>query len=188
MKPLFLVFVLVFFVGHAQAQSSWPGYYITLKNDTVKAQIKVKKASSGDFNEEVEIVDEAKGLIRFLPTEVNGYGYWSGRYKYAFVSKPVKNGEIKFLSPAYVGPKSALYLYGTFATGGTFPSKKVFYTFEKSGNYLFLRNILNNSFRSELKEFYKDSAIAQQLIDTKFRYWLELDKDLVELMQKVNLN
>lgn len=192
MIRIFLALLLVFPIYRANAQSSFIGYYITQKNDTVKAQIKVKKGMLGqisnDFNEEVEVIDSVKGVIKFLPEDIKGYGFSSNRYKYVFVSKPVKSGAKKFLSPLYIGAKSSLYLYGIQSTGGAIPSKQVFYTFEKSDNvYLFLRNILNDKFRSQLREFYKDIPVAQQFIDTNFRYWLNLDKDLIELLQKVNI-
>ncbi len=191
MKSFFMALVLLLTIGYAKAQSSLPGYYITQNNDTVKAQIKVKKGMFGqkanDFNEEVEIADEAKGLIKFLPADIHGYGFYADGKKYVFVSKPIKDGTIKFLSPIYTGPQSSLYMYGIQTTGGSFSSKQVFYTFEKPDNvYLFLKNILNNKFRSELKEFYKDNVAALQVIDAGFKYWLDLDKDLLALLIKAN--
>ncbi|MEE1944529.1 hypothetical protein VRU48_05375 [Pedobacter sp. KR3-3] len=191
MKPFLMAFALLLSIGYAKAQSSLPGYYITPNNDTVKAQIKVKKGMFGqktnDFNEEVEVADEAKGIIKFLPADIHGYGFFADGKKYVFVSKPIKDGTKKFLSPVYIGPQSSLYLYGIQTTGSTFSSKQVFYTFEKPDNaYLFLRNTLNNKFRSDLKEFYKDNTAALQVIDARFKYWLDLDKDLLALMIKAN--
>lgn len=127
-------------------------------------------------------------MIKYFPGDINGYGFSYNGRKYVFASKPIKNWEKKFLSPLYSGPKSSLYVYGLLTTGGGVASKQFFYTFEKPGNtYLFLRNILNKQFRSEVKEFYKDNAIVMQIIDAKLRYWLDLDKDLVEILQKANM-
>lgn len=192
MKPLLLTLILSLFAYHANAQSFAPGYYITQANDTVPAQIKLKKGvfgpSTNDLTDEVEIIDSIKGSRKYLPEDINGYGFSHKGRKYILTSKPVKNGQKKFLSPLYIGPKSSLYLHGTFTTGGTYASKQVFYTFEKSDNtYLFLKNILNKNFRSQVKEFYKDSPEVMQIIDTKLKYWLELDQDLVEILKRANL-
>ncbi|WP_199141232.1 hypothetical protein [Pedobacter sp. ASV12] len=191
MKLFFVAFVLLLIIGDAKAQSALPGYYITQNNDTVKAQIKVKKGFFGqktnDFNEEVEVVDDAKGTIKFLPADIHGYGFFADGKQYAFVSKPIKDGTKKFLSPIYTGPQSSLYMYGIQTAGGTFSTKQVFYTFEKPDQaFLFLKNMLNNKFRADLKEFYKDNAAALQVIDARFKYWLDLDKDLMALLIKAN--
>ncbi|ASZ12490.1 hypothetical protein KTO58_12135 [Chitinophaga pendula] len=192
MKPILLGFILSFFLYYANAQSFAPGYYITPTRDTVTAQIKIKKGAFGqstnDFIDEVEIIDSIKGAVKYLPEDINGYGFTYKGRRYIFASKPIKNGKRKFLSVLYIGSKSSLYLHGLVTTGGAYASKQVFYTFEKPGNtYLFLKNILNNNFRSQVKEFYKDSPGVMQIIDTKLRYWLELDQDLIEILRKANL-
>lgn len=194
MKLISFAFILALLVHRADAQSLASGYYITQKSDTLASQIKLKKGLFGqisnDFTKEVEVIDSVKGTIKFLPEDIKGYGFLYEGRKYAFMSKPIKNGPKRFLAPFFAGPKSSLYLYGIQTAGGglAMPSKQVFYTFEKSdGTCLFLRNILNNNFRNQLKEFYKDNTVVQQLVDTKFRYWLDLDKDLLELLRKVNI-
>lgn len=193
MKHISWVFIFICSAYYANAQSTLPGYYISLDNDTITSQIRIKKGMAGqltnDFTEKVEVADSLKGLIKFLPEDIKGYGFSYNGHQYAFASKPVKDGSKKFLSPLYIGPRSSLYVYGSQTTGGvSVSSKQVYYTFEKSDNTcLFLRNILNNKFRSQLKEFYKDNAAVQQLIDTKLRYWLDLDKDLIEIMRKANM-
>lgn len=193
MKRISWVFIFICLAYYANAQSSLQGYYISLGNDTIASQIRVKKGIAGqltnDFTEKVEVVDSLKGLIKFLPEDIKGYGFSYNGHQYVFASKPVKDGSKKFLSPLYLGARSSLYVYGNQTIGAvSASSKQVYYTFEKSDNtYLFLRNILNNKFRSQLKEFYKDNAAVQQLIDTKLRYWLDLDKDLIEIMRKANM-
>jgi hypothetical protein len=193
MKPSVFVFVLCFLFAEAYTQSTAPGYYITKENDTVAAQIKIKKGVLGqitdDFIEEVVIVDSLKGSQKFAPADIKGYGIELKAGRYVFVSKPVKDGSIKFLSPMFIGKQSSLYKYGIFTPGyGTaFPSQKTFYTFERAdGTFLFLKNILNKNFKIQVKDFYKDHPEVQPLIDTKLKYWLELEKDLKEILQAVN--
>ncbi|RAJ76658.1 hypothetical protein CLV59_108178 [Chitinophaga dinghuensis] len=192
MRYLSLVFILSLLTTYSKGQSVASGYYLTQANDTVSAQIKIRKGVSGqainDFSDEIEIVDSLKGFIKYHPEEINGFGFLYKGQHYRFISKPIKNGNKKFLSPIFTGPKSSLYVYGTQTIGGTYSSKQVFYTLEKPGNnYLFLKNILNNKFRNEVKEFYKDTPAVMQIIDTKLKYWLDLDKDLMEILRKANM-
>ena len=193
MRHFILTFIFILSIVVVNSQSATLGYYITHKNDTITTQIKIRKGAFGqitnDFIKEVEIVDSIKGSKKFAPDDIKGYGFPYNGYQYVFVSKPIKDGSYKFLTPLFVGPKSSLYLYGIRASGGGYglPSQQVFYTFEKSdGTYLFLRNILNKKFKSQLKEFYKYSHKTEQLIDAKLQYWLDLEKDLTEILRTFN--
>ena len=193
MKPSIFIFILFLLFSEVHSQSTAPGYYITKENDTVAAQIKIKKGVLGqitdDFIEEVVIVDSLKGSQKFTPADIKGYGIALKAGRYVFVSKPVKDGSIKFLYPMFIGKQSSLYKYGIFTPGyGTaLPSQKTFYTFERAdGTFLFLRNIVNKKFKIQVKEFYKDHPEVQPLIDTKLKYWLELEKDLKEILAAVN--
>jgi hypothetical protein len=193
MKQFILMTIALLSIANAQAQSTAPGYYITQKNDTVITQIKIRKGAFGqttnDFIKKVEVVDSLNNTKKFTPNDIKGYGFSHNGYKYVFVSKPTKDGSIKFLAPVYEGPNASLYQYGTYTSGnGTaFASQKVFYTFEKPDNqYLFLQNVLVKKSKKQLKEFFKDFPELQQLIDTKLRYWLEINKDIYEIMQVAN--
>jgi hypothetical protein len=193
MKPSIIILLMFFLFPDVYSQSTAPGYYITRENDTIAAQIKIKKGVLGqitdDFIEEVVIVDSLKGSQKFTPADIKGYGISLKAGRYVFMSKPVNDGSIKFLYPMFIGKQSSLYKYGIFTPGyGTaFPSQKTFYTFEKAdGTFLFLRNIVNKKFKTQVKEFYKDYPEAQPLIDAKLKYWLELEKDLKEILAAVN--
>ncbi|WP_315816177.1 hypothetical protein [Paraflavitalea speifideaquila] len=192
MKGISAALILLFSACYASGQTTAQGYYVTQANDTIAAQIKIKKGILGqqnnDLNEKVEVMDSIKGIIKYLPEDINAYGFLYKGHKYVFVSKPIKNGSRRFLAAFYIGTKSSLYYYGFHNTEGTFGSKQVFYTFERPGNtYLFLKNTVNKQFKSQVKEFYKDSPAVMEIIDSKLRYWLDLDKDLVEILQKANL-
>ncbi|WP_290792173.1 hypothetical protein [Flavihumibacter sp. UBA7668] len=78
-----------------------------------------------------------------------------------------------------MGSKSSLYQYGYYQSGGeALPSQQNFYTFEKAaGSFIFLKNILNKKFKAKLKEFYKNSPGVQEIIDSKLKYWLDLNTE-----------
>ncbi|MBC6491824.1 hypothetical protein ACFSQD_11130 [Flavihumibacter stibioxidans] len=177
----------------AEAQTTTPGYYINKQDNTIKTNIRIRKGVFGqttnDFLQEVEVMDSVKGSSKFSPDDIKSYGFSYDGKRYLFLSKPVKNGSNKFQSPLYIGPRSSLYLYGISSSGGgtNLPSQQAFYTFEKSdGSYLFLRDILNNKFRSQVKEFYKDNKEVQAIIDTKLKYWSDLKKDLRDILVAAN--
>jgi hypothetical protein len=173
------------------AQTKTMGYYITHTNDTVVTQIKFPKGFFGqnNFTNTIEVIDSLNVEKRFTPTDIKGYGYSNKGYNYTFISKPVKDGSYKFLSPVYIGPKASLYQYGTYTSGSGYalPSQQVFYTFEKPNDqYLFLVGRTTKMFKNELKIFFNEKSDVVQLIDTKLKYWLEMKKDLLEIMQTAN--
>jgi len=178
-------------IANIDAQSTTMGYYITNENDTVVTQIKFPKGFFGqnNFTNKIEVDDSINGTKRFAPGDIKGYGYSDHGYKYIFLSKPVKDGSSKFLSPVFIGPKASLYQYGitTSGSGYALPSQQVFYTFEKPNNqYLFLVGRTTKAFKNKLKEFFNDDPDVQRLIDDRLKYWLEMKKDLLEIMQTVN--
>jgi hypothetical protein len=191
MKYFILTLATVFTIENINAQSKLMGYYITLENDTVVTNIKFPSGFFGqnNFTNLIEVVDNAEVKKRFTPADIKGYGYTDKGYKYRFLSKPVKDGSYKFLSPVFIGPKASLYQYATYTSGGGYSlaSQKVYYTFEKSnGKYLFLTARTTKAFRNELKEFFSEEPAVQQLIDEKLKYWLEMNKDLLEIMKAIN--
>lgn len=191
MKHFILTIVTVLTIVSINAQSITKGYYITQENDTVVTQIKFPKGLFGqnNFTNMIEVVDSLNAKKRFTPAEIKGYGFSAEGYKYVFLSKPVKDGSYKFLSPVFIGPKASLYQYGIYTSGSGYalPSQQVFYTFENPDNkYLFLVGRTTKKFKNELKEFFKDYPDVLRLIDNRLKYWLEMKKDLLEIMQTVN--
>ena len=191
MRYFILSFVSVFTIVNINAQTITSGYYITHENDTVVTQIKFPKGFFGqnNFTNMIEVADSVNAKKRFTPADIKGYGYSANGYKYIFLSKPVKDGSYKFLSPVFMGPKASLYQYSIYTSGSGYalPSQQVFYTFEKHDNkYLFLTGRTTKKFKNELKEFFNDDPVVQQLIDDRLKYWLEMKKDLLEIMQTVN--
>jgi hypothetical protein len=79
-------FILIFFCitcfGYAYAQTSAtaPGYYVTLKGDTVTTQIKLPKSLFGslDFSKflfKVEVMDSITGAEKFKPDDIKSFGF-----------------------------------------------------------------------------------------------------------------
>ena len=195
MKHYIILYSFLIVFTSSLAQKTVSGYYITKNNDTIETEIKIRKGVFGqitnDFTKSLQVIDSSNKTLEFTPDDIKGYGFTNEGINYLFISKPTKNGSNKFLAPVFIGSKSSLYQYGIFTqgSGGAFSSSQVFYTFEKADNtYLFLRNILNKKFKSELKEFYKDNFEVQQLIDSKFNYWLELNDDLLLTLNTYNKN
>ncbi len=187
----FLLFSLLLMYGKTYSQTTIDGYYVSQKDDTIATKIRIRKGAFGqltnDFLKELEIIDSQKGELKFTPSDIKSFGFSYEKNRRVYVSKPTKDGSHKFLFPAFVGHKSSLYLHGTQTTGSGLPTKQIFYTFEKAdGSYLFLTNMLNKKFRIAVKEFYKDSPQVQQVSDTKLNYWLDLDKDLIQILDAAN--
>ncbi|WP_026898324.1 hypothetical protein [Daejeonella oryzae] len=191
MKQYIMTIIAVFTIMNIYAQTKTLGYYITHENDTVVTQIKFPNGLLGqnNFTNLIEVVDSSNAQKRFTPVDIKGYGYSADGRKYVFLSKPVKDGSFRFLSPVFVGSKASLYQYGTSTSGSGYalPSQKIYYTFEKPDHrYLFLVGQTTKKFKNELKEFFKDDPDVLQLIDEKLKYWLEMKKDLLEIMQTAN--
>lgn len=191
MKYSILTIVLLLSVMSINAQSVTNGYYITKSNDTIVTQIKFPKGFFGqnNFTNMIEVVDSVNVTKRYTPDDIKGYGYIDGGYQYVFLSKPVKDGSYKFLTPVFIGPKASLYQYGVYTSGSGngLSSQHIYYTFEKADSkYLFLVGRTTKKFKNELKEFFKDDPEVLQLIDNKLKYWLEMKKDLLEIMKTAN--
>lgn len=192
MKYFILTIVTVQIILSINAQSIINGYYITQNNDTVATKIKFPKGFFGqnNFTNMIEVVDSIDDTKRFTPDDIKGYGFSADGYKYFFLSKPVKGGSYKFLTPVFIGSKASLYQHGIYTSGSGYAlsSQQLMYTFEKPNNkYLFLVGRTTKKFKNELKEFFKDDPNVLRLIDDRLKYWLEMKKDLLEIMQTANM-
>jgi hypothetical protein len=85
----------------------------------------------------------------------------------------------------FVGSKASLYQYATFTSvsGNALSSQEVFYTFEKPGNkYLFLVGRTTKKFKNDIKDFFENDPEVSRVIDERLKYWLDMKKDLLEIM------
>jgi hypothetical protein len=191
MKNYVFTLFCLFSTASLFAQNSIPGYYITLENDTVAAQLKFKKGafSSDDISDKIDFVTEDEGSRQFTPKEIKGFGFTDNDRDFFFISKPTKDGVNKFLTPIYIGPNASLYKYTTFSPGGGYalPNQNLYLTFEKPNeNYLFAIGRTTKPFREKLKEFFAENPEVLKLLDERLQYWTQMEQDLLEIMQMAN--
>jgi hypothetical protein len=188
------VFTILFLsFGSLFAQTAAPGYYITQTNDTISADFKIQKGIFGqirnDFTNEAIVIKNEEETLKFRPEDIKEYGFSLDGSSYKLFSKPVKKGGNKFLAPIFIGPKSSLYQYSisTSGSGTNLPSTQVFYTFEKAdGSSLLLGTMGPKKFKEALKDFFKDSPHVQNLVDERFKDYLNRNQDLKDMMREAN--
>lgn len=195
MKHCLLLFILLAATVITQAQETMPGYYITPQNDTVRVQIKVPKAklfnvvAFAKFTNEVEIVDSLNRTYKLAPEDSKGFAFIYNGIRYTLMSKPIKNGNYKFLQPIVSGKKAGVYQYSaTTGGGGGISNRMIYYTFENvKGEFVFLTNGATlNKFKEQLKKLYSDHAEVLPLIESKFQSRLNIENDFKEIVETVN--
>jgi hypothetical protein len=192
-------FILIFFCiacfgyAYAQTPATAPGYYVTMKDDTVTTQIKLPKSLFGslDFSKlifKVEVMDSINGAEKFKPDDIKCFGFVYKEENYRFFSKPaITLNNLRFIQPVILGPNTNLYQFQTVDQNGA--PLGVFYTFEKlDGSYTFLSTgLINlNKVKETLKEFYKENVAIQAFIDTKFQAKTAFNRDVITVVQEVN--
>ncbi len=192
MKKSISFLFLLFFFGIIYAQKTAPGYYIDKNNDTIKVQIKqnagiLGSATNDYFITLIEVKDDSGNFKKLKPEDIKAYGFEKDGISYRMFSKPSRHGKQKFLAPLVIGPRTSLYKYGIMTYGGAINYNQTFYTFENSdGEILILNNTMNKKLGAELKDFYKDYPEVHRLIDERFKYWLELEDDLIYVLERIN--
>jgi len=196
MKRYLLLFFLLSLIGHAYSQSpdDIPGYYVTHKNDTVKAQIELPKSFFNkqkviltEFLNKVEVMDSVKGTIKFKPGDIRSYGFTYNGTNYKFFSPSCSKGFNKFLQAIILGKKTNLYTFQTIDANG-YPLGAV-YTLEKPDGTCVFFNIVERRlsiYKEKLKEFYKDDLELQQLIDKKFQNKIFIERNIKEMVEAAN--
>ena len=85
-----------------------------------------------------------------------------------------------------------LYIFNVFFVLGCEEIKNVsycwtFYTFENAnGEIYFMINAMNKKLGADLKAFYKEYPEVHSFIDGRFKYWLNLETDLIALLTLIN--
>lgn len=193
MRHCTLLLLLVTLSSYSYSQTIVPGYYVTKKNDTLSAQLKMPKSIFGsvDFSKfalKVEVSDSISGTKKFKPEDIHCFGFIYTGETYSFFSKPtITPNNLRFLQPVILGPKTSLYQFQTVDQNGA--PLGTFYTFEKAdGTYTFLNTGIRSldTFKDTLKEFYKDNLPLQQLIISKFQTRMSIKNDIVEIVQAAN--
>ncbi|MBN7814031.1 hypothetical protein [Algoriphagus pacificus] len=193
LKHLILSWLLLTLAGYSFAQTTAPGYYITLNNDSIPAQIKMPKSVFGsvDFSKflfKVDVQDSNNSMKKFKPEDIKRFGFIYNDENFTLYSKPIfTETTLRFLQPTVLGEKSSLYQFQTYDQNGV--PLGIFYTLEKSdGTYAFLTTGLKSldKFKELLKEFYEENPDLLQLIDSRFTERKSVQADMVELVETAN--
>lgn len=178
-------YLLIFFCSFTKLYSKdVKEYIVTLKGDTVSAQIKVP---GGLFrynaNKKVIIIDNT-GEKTLTPGDIRGYGCNYKLKDHVYTTRPIKNGSSYFLEPVIIGQKISLYEYAESDPKNT----QYFYTFEKTGGtYVFLTNYSAlATFKEKLKLLFQENAEIQKLIDKKFEERRHIQDEIAEILNAVN--
>lgn len=198
LKGKFNLLMLVLLSTHisvlAQEPATIPGYVITRQDDSIDVQIKLPKSKIwgnivlSKFLEEVEIAGSAGSSKTYKPGDIIGFGFIYQGLRYRLLSKPIKNGSLKFLQPVVTGKNTSMYQFARSSSGGTINYAQTFYTLEKAdGSFAFLNNGATlNKFRETFKEFYANYSTVQPLIESKFQSRYLMMADAKEIMEAVN--
>ncbi len=193
MRHYILLILLFTLIGNSYSQTTVSGYYVTQKNDTLSAQIKMPKSIFGtvDFSKflfKVELVDSTSAAKTFKPKDIKSFWFVYNNQDYRFYSKPtITQNNLRFLQPLIIGQNTSLYQFSTVNQNGL--PLGTFYTFEKAdGTYTFLNTgILSlNLFKKTLLEFYKDNLELQALINSKFQSRMSVKNDILEIVHRAN--
>lgn len=192
-KKIVLSFLLLTLGGYSYSQTFVQGYYITLNNDSIPAQIKMPKSVFGgvDLSKlffKVEIEDSNSSTQKFNPKDINRFGFIYNEEDYVFYSKPMfVETSLRFVQPSVLGEKSSLYEYQTFDQNGA--PIGTFYTIEKNeGTFIFISTALKSldKFKETLKEGYQENPNLQLFIDSKFKDRKSIKSDIIEIVQAAN--
>ncbi len=176
--------LLIFSAGYAK---KFPGYVITLNNDTITLLIKVPGIITPSFGAKVEDVGTVDSLgtsKTYDSTAIKEFGYTRDSAVHIFKFRPIQNGRTYFLEEIIGGPRANIYQY-EFAFN---QSVEQFYTFEKpSGEFLFLKNYDKlETLREKLSAFYGDTPEIKEFIAKRFQGRGHIQKDISEILNKVN--
>ena len=190
---ILVVTVLILFSNsYAQTQTYVSGYYVTLKNDTVHAQIKLptsffsRNIMLEELLRKVVISDSAKRTNVLKPGDIKCFGFFYNGTAYQFFSPSCSKNFHRFLQAIILGPNTNLYSFQTEDANRNFLG--AVYTFEKADGSCIFFNTAERQlelFKKKLISFYNNPEI-QALIDTRFKSRNDLQHDFVEIVQAVN--
>ncbi|WP_139316506.1 hypothetical protein [Algoriphagus marinus] len=192
-RNFILLFLFFTFCNYSFAQTTAPGYYISLSNDSIPIQIKMPKSVFGsvDFSKflfKVEVQDSNNNLKKFKPEDIKRFGFIYNGEVFSLFSKPIfTETTLRFLEPTVLGEKSSLYQFQTYDQNGA--PLGTFYTLEKNdGTFAFVTTGLKSldKFKNLLKEFYQESPDLLQLIDSRFKERKSIQADMIELVEAAN--
>ena len=182
-----LSLLLLMKVSFAEAQHN--GYYITLQHDTVPASIIVKRDVFGPYSffslfKEVKIENNNGEALVYKPGDIHSFYVETYLGNYLFYTKPLKNGQLRFLETVALSSKANLYGYrgGSLNSGGGITA----YTLERAdGTFEFLENELFVKARKKLIVFFKDEPSILAHLEKLFKQPGFEHRDLQKLFKKI---
>jgi hypothetical protein len=190
-----ILFVLLGLCAPAYAQKTAEGFYVSNSNDSITTQIKIPMSLFGsvDLSKlifKVEVIDSINQTSqKFKPGDIKSFGFVFENINYTFFSQPtITKRNLKFLQPMLLTPATNIYVFKTADQNGR--AVGTFYTLEKNdGSYAFLSTGIRNldNFKEVLKEFYKENLQLQQLIETKFKSRMAIEKDIINIAKAANI-
>ncbi len=108
-RILWLVFLAFFFTGNGKGLAQklqLPGYYITLKGDTIRATVvpyvERKEINLAIAQHRVRIL-EANGKMKiFRPEEIRAYGFSTAESTFEFIANPFQEGKFEDFGSKFV--------------------------------------------------------------------------------------
>lgn len=119
-----LVLLSISFINHLLAATYMDGYVIK-DGDTIRCKIKTWSKIHGliqlSIQEEIVTKDSVGNEVKYLPTEIQGFGFMYGKEQMTFVPRVLKEGEKPiFMRVVLKGKKLNLYSYDIPATYFTY--------------------------------------------------------------------
>lgn len=175
-RQFFYVFIIVFFTSYSFSQNV-KGYVITLKDDTLRGEIKLNPKKELEVFEKVTLIISATEKKTFKPEKIKAYKTDSAY----FVSKKFEDG-MMFFKVLSAG-KLNLYEYQYYWEK---PNKDVVikseYYMEKSGEEKTTKIKQGSKYKKQLAEAMADNTELVKTFDEK-----EFDaEDMIEIFNQYN--
>ena len=165
------------------------GYYVTLRNDTIPALIKVEKGVFDPFSfyglyRNVKISDSISGERVYLPGDILSFYVETHLGNYHFFSKPLRDGTVRFLEAVTLTSKANLYGYRNIKvnSGGGIEA----YTIERADStFIFFENELYVKAKKKFREFFKNEPAILAHLEKLFKQPGYEHRDLNRLFKKI---
>ncbi|HEV2355600.1 MAG TPA: hypothetical protein VGR89_15235 [Puia sp.] len=167
MKPLLLSLVLVAGAFTTSAKTIVDGYFLTLKNDTVKCRINVNDL---DLFDKVSIIDTSGKSFSYKAKrrEINGFGFTYKNEQYAYLLKADEDSNWRFMIRTADGKRFELFYRFTVTevyNGG--PVQTDYYLIFSDGEQrlLSLQNGIFSPYKRRMKEWLAGDTAMLDLFD-----------------------
>jgi hypothetical protein len=187
---LFFPVLLFLFTFTSKAADEYAdGYFINKNNDTASCKILIPKVF-GSFDplslfSKVTILDSTGKKKKYMPNDINGYGFIYNSKTYIYVSKEIdEDGKIMFVYPLNLGKKINEYCYYMYNTSsmdkGSMGDMDQIYILEdaitketaaitKGGSVL-------NTYKQQLRRFFENDKPLMTLLEQDVKQFNDISK------------